>query len=77
MNDTTFFEIPYQLLEKKRCGIVSVFGKTREESIKIAKETIEKSHPHQYEIDELEIKECEIKDGVYHDWWWSIGERDE
>lgn len=72
MNDTTFFEIPYQLLEKKRCGVVSVFGKEREEAIKIAKEAIEKSHPHHaYEIDSPEIRELEVKDGVFHDWWWS------
>lgn len=73
MNDIKFFEIPYRLLEKKRVGLVSVYGRDREESIKIAKEDIEKTHPYlNYEIDSAEIREVEVKDGVFHDWWWSF-----
>ena len=73
MEDINFFEIPYRLLEKKRVGVVSVFGKTQDEAIQIAKETIEKSHPHKYEIEYEEIRELQVKDGVFHDWWWSGG----
>lgn len=73
MNDVSFFEIPYGLLEKRRRGVVSVFEKGREEAIKIAKETIEKSHPHKYEIEYDEIRELKVVDGVFHDWWWSGG----
>lgn len=72
INGVTYFEIPYALTEKKRSGVVTVFGKTREESIKIAKEYIEKSHPHPYIIDDDSISECKIVDGVCHNWWWSM-----